>query len=75
MKLEDAKELQIYLKQIWTKYQKEDLNQKSKKVHWQILNCFTSHGKLLLNYLMIILQSHLKLNTKYEEDLKILTIK
>ena len=30
MKLEDAKELQIYLKQIWTKYQKEDLNQKSK---------------------------------------------
>ena len=40
------------------------LNQGSKKVHLKILNCFTNYGKLLLNYLMIILQFHLKLNTK-----------
>ena len=46
------------------KYREEDINQKSKKVHWDILNCFTNHEKLLLNYLMIILQLHLWLNTK-----------
>ena len=28
------------------------------------LNCFTNHEKLLLNYLMIILQLYLRLNTK-----------
>ena len=58
------KNSKINLKQILTKYQKKDLNQKSKKVHYKILNCFTNHGKLLLNYLMNVLQLHLKLNTK-----------
>ena len=58
------KNSKINLKQILTKYQKKDLNQKSKKVHYKILNCFTNHGKLLLNYLMNVLQLRLKLNTK-----------
>ena len=58
------KNSKINLKQILTKYQKKDLNQKSKKVHYKILNCFTNHGKLLLNYLMNVPQLHLKLNTK-----------
>ena len=29
------------------KYQEDDINQKSEKVHWKTLNCFTSHEKLL----------------------------
>ena len=33
-------------------------------MHWKILNWFTNHEKLLLNYLMIILQLHLRLNSK-----------
>ena len=54
------------------KYQEEDINQKSKKVHWKILNCFRNHEKLLLIYLMIIRQLHLRLNTKQftEKDSK-----
>ena len=60
------------------KYQEEDLNHKSKKLHWKILNCFTSHEKMFLNYLMIILQFDLRLNTNQfmeKGQLKILTQK
>ena len=46
------------------KYQEDDINQKSKKDHWKILNCFTNHEKMLLNHSMIILQLYLRLNTK-----------
>ena len=46
------------------KYQEGDVNQKSKKAHYKILNCFTNHEKLLLNYTMTILQLRLKINTK-----------
>ena len=46
------------------KNKEEDINQKSKKVQWKILNCLTNLEKLLLNYLMIILQLYLRLNTK-----------
>ena len=31
------------------KDQEEDLNQKNKKMHYKILNCFSNHEKLLLN--------------------------
>ena len=51
MKLEDAKELQNIFK--------TNLNKISKG---RILNSFIYHGKLLLNYLKIILQLYLKLN-------------
>ena len=46
------------------KYQKEDINLKSEKVPWKILICFMNHVKLLLNYLMLILQLYLRPNTK-----------
>ena len=42
----------------------EELHQKSENVLQKILNCFTNCEKLLLNYLMIILQLWLRLNTK-----------
>ena len=34
------------LNQISTKYKKEDIKEKSKKVHQKILNCFKNHEKL-----------------------------
>ena len=49
------KNCKVYINQIWKKYQKEDLNQNSKKVHQEILNCFTNQDQLLLNYSMNIL--------------------
>ena len=39
-------------------------NKKNKKVFFIILKHFTMHDKELLNFLMIILQWYLKLNTK-----------
>ena len=61
------------LNKIETKYQEEDINQKSKKVHWKMLNCFRNHKKLLLIYLIIILQFYLRLNTKQfmEEEFQV----
>ena len=35
--------------------------QKSKNVNWEIINCFTNHEKQLLNYLMVLIQLHLRL--------------
>ena len=43
------------LNEIETKYKEEDLFQKSKNMYQKILNFYTNHEKLLLNYLMIIL--------------------
>ena len=57
----------IYLKQIWRKYQKKDLNQKIKKsVLENIKLRYNSRQAVikLSNYLMNILQLHLKLNAK-----------
>ena len=54
MKLEVAKKLQNVFKTNLNEISK-DINQRSKKVHWKILNCFTNHKKLLLNCLIIIL--------------------
>ena len=44
----------------------------SKKVHYTILRCFIINETVLLNYLMIILQLHLK---QIVDGLKILTPK
>ena len=60
MKLEERKKLQ---KSNLNEISKGRYNQKSKKAHWKILNCFTNYEKLLLNYLIIILQLYLRLNT------------
>ena len=53
------KKLQNIFQQIWTKHQKEDLNQKSKKSALEDI-------KLLheLNHFMNVLQLYLKLNIK-----------
>ena len=64
MKLEEAKILQSAFKLNPNEISREKYNQKSKKIHYKILNCLTSHEKLLLNYLMIKLQFFLRLNTK-----------
>ena len=57
----------IYLKQIWRKYQKKDLNQKiEKSVLENIKLRYDSRQAVikLSNYLMNILQLYLKLNAK-----------
>ena len=57
------------------KYQEGDVNQKSKKAHYKILNCFTNQEKLLLilynDYSSIA--SEAKHKAKHGEGLKILT--
>ena len=62
MKLEDAKELQNIFKSNLKKISKERF-----KIQ-KILNSFTNHDKLLLNYIMIILQLNLKLKTKQNKE-------
>ena len=44
MKLEEEKKKHIMrLNQIWMEYKNGDINQKSKKIHCKLLNCFTNH--------------------------------
>ena len=62
MKLEDAKELQNIFKSNLKKISKGRF-----KIQ-KILNSFTNHDKLLLNYIMIILQLNLKLKTKQNKE-------
>ena len=61
------------------KYQEEDINQKSKKMHWKILNCFTNEKKLLLNHLFYFDYSSIVSKGKYKSihggGIKILTPK
>ena len=64
MKLEEAKKLQNIFKSNLNKISKGRSKPKEQKVHQKILRGFTNHEKLLLNYLMIILQLYLKLNRK-----------
>ena len=62
--LEGAKELQNLFKTNLNEISKGRFKSEEQKSTLKILNCFTNHGKLLSNHLMIILQLHLKLNTK-----------
>ena len=63
------------LKQIWAKYQKEDLNQKTNKVHLKNIKLLyksrESVIKLFNDYFWII--SEAKYKTKHGEGLQILT--
>ena len=69
MKLEDVKELQNIFKSNLNEVSKGKFKSKEqKKCIRKILNCFTNYGKLLLSYLMIILQLHLNLNANQNEE-------
>ena len=48
MKPQEVKTCKIRLIKSKKKNRKEDIN--CRKVHYKILNCFTKHKKLLLNY-------------------------
>ena len=64
MKLEEAKKkLQNGFKSNLNKIPTGRHKSKEQKKHSKVLNCFTNHETLLLNYLMIILQLCLRLNT------------
>ena len=64
MKLADAKELQNIFQTNLNEISKGRFKSEEKKSALEKVNCFTNHGKLLLNYLMNILQLHLQLNAK-----------
>ena len=63
-KLEDTKELQNIFKSNVNEISTGRFKSKEKQTVLKILNFSTNHDKLLSNCLMIILQSHLNLNTK-----------
>ena len=63
-KLEDTKELQNIFKSNVNEISTGRFKSKEKQTALKILNFSTNHDKLLSNCLMIILQSHLNLNTK-----------
>ena len=58
------KELQNIFQTNLKKISKGRFKSEEQKRALENVNCFTSHWKLLLNYLMNILQLHLQLNTK-----------
>ena len=64
MKLEEAKKLQNIFKSNLNKISRGRFKSKEQKSALKISNCFTSHEKLLLNYLIVNLQLYLRLNTK-----------
>ena len=64
MKLEEAKKLQNIFKSSLNETSRGSFKSDEQKLALKILNYFTNHKKLLLNYLMIILQFYLRLNTK-----------
>ena len=67
MKLEEAKKnkpLQNVFKLNLNEISRGRYKPEEQKVNYRILNCFTKHEKLLLNYLMIVLQLHLRQNIK-----------
>ena len=59
MKLEEAKKQQNESKSNLNKISKRRFKSEEQKVTLKISNWFTNHEKLLLNYLMIILQLYL----------------
>ena len=62
MKLEEVKELQNIFKTNLKDISKGRFKSEVKKIALENINLFTNLGKLLLNYLMNILQLHMKLN-------------
>ena len=54
MKLEEAKKLQNVIKPNLSEISKGRYKSEEQESALKILNCFTNHEKLLLNYLMII---------------------
>ena len=68
MEPEKAKKLQNVLKSSPNEISKRTYKSEEQESALKILNCFTNHKKLLLNYLMIILPLHLKLNTKQNNE-------
>ena len=68
MKLEEEKELQNIFKSNLNKISKGRFKSKEQKSALENIKLLTNHDKLLLNYLMIILQLHLKLNTKQSKE-------
>ena len=63
MKLEEAKKLQNVFRSNINEMSRERYKSEKQKRVLENINCFTNHEKLLLNYLMIILQLHLRQNT------------
>ena len=59
MKLKEAKKQQNESKSNLNKISKRRFKSEEQKVTLKISNWFTNHEKLLLNYLMIILQLYL----------------
>ena len=72
MKLEEIKKLQNIFKSNLNEISIGRFKLKEEKGSVESIKLLTSHEKLLLNYLMIILQLHLKLNIKQnmEKDWK-----
>ena len=64
IKLEETKKLQNVFKSNLNKISRGRNKSKQQKSASENINCFTNLEKLLLNYLMIILQLYLRLNTK-----------
>ena len=62
MKLEEVKELQNIFKTNLKDMSKGRFKSEDQKIALENINLFTNLGKLLLNYLMNILQLHMKLN-------------
>ena len=62
MKLEEVKELQNIFKTNLKDISKGRFKSEDQKIALENINLFTNLGKLLLNYLMNILQLHVKLN-------------
>ena len=72
IKLEESKKLQKIFKSNLNKILRGRFKSNEQKVHRKILNRVTNYEKLLLNYLIIIPQLYLRLNTKQnmEKDSK-----
>ena len=63
MKIEEAKNMQNVFKLNLNKISKGRFKSEEQKSALKILNCITNYKKLLLNYLAIVLQFYLRLNT------------
>ena len=72
IKLEESKKLQKIFKSNLNKILRGRFKSNEQKVHRKLLNRVTNYEKLLLNYLIIIPQLYLRLNTKQnmEKDSK-----
>ena len=72
MKLEEEKKQQKVFKSNLNKISRGMFKSEKQKMTLKILKFFTNHKKLLLSYLVIILQLCLRLNTKknMEKDSK-----